>query len=92
MQKKINDKQQKISDKLSHFRDFEIKFQTKTNEIIVRESENIKEIKIDKRFVEFINIFFDLESFDFVFVVLLSDFFVPFFDLNFFDDNHSEAL
>ena len=90
--KEINIKQKKINDKLSHFRDFEIKFQTKANEMIAREFENIKKIKIDERFAEFINILPDLEFFDPVFAALLSDFFVFFFDLNFFDDSHSEAL
>ena len=92
MQKKINDRQQKISDKLSHFRDFEIKLQTKVNEMIAREFENIKKIKTDELSVEFIDIFFDFEFFDFLFVVLLSDFFVSSLDLNFFDDSHSKAF
>ena len=92
MQKKINDKQQKINNKLSHFREFEIKFQIKTNEIIAREFENIKKMKTDELSVEFIDILLDFESFDFVFAALLSDFFAFFFDLNFFDDNYSKAL
>ena len=91
MQKKINDKQQKINDKLSHFRDFETKLQTKISEMIAREFENIKEIKIDERSIEFTDILFDFEFFDFVFAALLSDFFVFSFDLNSFGDNHSEA-
>ena len=92
MQKKINDRQQKINDKLSHFRDFEIKLQTKASEMIIRESENIKKMKIDELFVEFTDILLDFEFFDLVFAVLLSDFFAFFLDLNFFDDNHSKAL
>ena len=60
--------------------------------MIAREFENIKKIKIDERFAEFINILPDLEFFDFVFAALLSDFFVFFFDPGFFDDSHSEAL
>ena len=77
---------------MSHFRDFKIKLQTKINEMIAREFENIKEIKADKLSVEFIDIFFDFEFFDLVFAALFNDFFAFFFDLNFFDDNHSEAL
>ena len=92
MQKKINDKQQKINDKLSHFRDFKIKFQTKTNEMIAREFENIKEIKADELSVEFIDILFDFEFFDSVFAALLGGFFASFLVLNFFDDSHSETL
>ena len=92
MQKKINDKQQKISDRLSHLRDFEIKFQTKINKMIVRESENIKKMKIDKLSAEFIDIFFDFEFFDFVLTALLNDFFVFSLSLNSFDDSHSKAL
>ena len=92
MQKKINDKQQKINDRLSHFRDFEIKLQTKASEMIARESENIKKMKADELSVEFIDILPDLEFFDPVFAALLSGFFVLPFDLNFFDDSHSEAL
>ena len=92
MQKKINNRQQKINDKLSHFRDFEIKFQAKANEMIAREFENIKKIKADERFAEFIDILPDLEPFDFVFAALLSDSFVPLFDLNSFDDSHSGVL
>ena len=92
MQKKINDRQQKINDRLSHFRDFEIKFQTKASEMIAREFENIKKIKVDELSVEFTDIFSDFEFFNFVLAALLSDSFVFFFDLNFFDDSHSEAL
>ena len=92
MQKKINDKQQKINDKLSHFRDFEIKLQTKVSEMIARESKNIKKMKADELSVEFIDIFFDFESFDLVLAALLSDFFAFSLDLNFFDDTHSEAF
>ena len=92
MQKKINDKQQKISDRLSHFRDFEIKFQTKTDEIIAREFENIKKIKIDELSIEFTDILLDLEFFDLVFAALLSGSLASLFDLNFFGDNHSKAL
>ena len=92
MQKKINNKQQKINDKLSHFRDFEIKLQTKVSEMIARESKNIKKMKADELSVEFIDIFFDFESFDLVLAALLSDFFAFSLDLNFFDDTHSEAF
>ena len=60
--------------------------------MIAREFENIKKIKDNKRFAEFINILLDLESFDFVFAVLLSNFFVFPFDLNFFDDSYSKTL
>ena len=60
--------------------------------MIVREFENIKEMKINERSVDFTDIFFDFESFDLVLAALLNNFFVLFFDLNFFDDNYSEAL
>ena len=92
MQKKINDKQQKINDKLLYLRDFEIKLQTKTSKMIARESKNIKKMKIDKLFVEFTDTLPVFEFFDLVFAALLSDFFVFFSDLNFFDDNHSKML
>ena len=91
MQKEINDKQQKINDRLSHLRDFEIKLQTKTSEMIARESENIKKMKADELSVEFIDILLDFELFDPVFVALLSDFLASSLDLNFFDDIRSKA-
>ena len=92
MQKKINNRQQKISDKLSHFRDFKIKLQTKANEMIAREFENIKEMKADELSVEFIDILPDLEPSDPLLAALLSGFFVSSLGLDSFGDSHSEAL
>ena len=60
--------------------------------MIARKFENIKEIKIDERSAEFTDILPDLEPFDPVLTALLGGFFVLPFDLDFFDDSHSEAL
>ena len=77
---------------MSHFRDFKIKLQTKASEMIAREFENIKKMKADERSAEFIDILFDLEFFDFVFVALLSNFFVFSFDLNFVDNSYLKTF